>query len=182
MKAFVYPRSLRQLLIVLVLVFVCYLLFGGFEDERIGRYVEKKVIRELRLTGHEVTPGSHSVKKPINLKWAINRAGIVRNRRLIENLLENNVNSSILVILVQVHSRVGYLKALIDSLAATRHVSDTLLIFSHDVYDIEINRLVDSIHFAATIQIFYPYSMQLYPFRFPGQHACDCPKNMKKAE
>ena len=31
-----------------------------------------------------------------------------------------------------------------------------------------------------TMQIFYPYSMQLYPHQFPGADPHDCPKNMSK--
>ena len=33
-----------------------------------------------------------------------------------------------------------------------------------------------------TLQIFYPYSIQLYPNEFPGQDPKDCPKTVEKAE
>jgi hypothetical protein len=87
-----------------------------------------------------------------------------------------------IVILVQVHSRLSYLRELIGSLNRTRFIEKTLVIFSHDVYDPQMNRLVDSIEFCATLQIFYPYSLQLYPNQFPGDHPNDCPKNVKKNE
>ena len=32
------------------------------------------------------------------------------------------------------------------------------------------------------MQIFYPYSIQKYPNKFPGQDSNDCPKSIKKEE
>ena len=42
----------------------------------------------------------------------------------------------------QVHNREAYLRQLISSLSAARHIENTLLVFSHDVWDEEINTLV----------------------------------------
>ena len=44
--------------------------------------------------------------------------------------------------LVQVHNREGYLRQLVNSLSAARHIENTLLVFSHDVWDEQINTLV----------------------------------------
>lgn len=141
------------------------------------------------------------------LKILINRRNshaFIRNRHFIENLLkqedikttnsrppkttDNTATTTIyptpefLVILVQIHSRISYLKELIASLNETRHIEHTLVIFSHDIYDPEMNMLVEAIDFCATLQIFYPYSMQLSRNRFPGKDVNDCPKNVKKSQ
>ncbi|XP_026677949.1 alpha-1,6-mannosyl-glycoprotein 2-beta-N-acetylglucosaminyltransferase [Diaphorina citri] len=85
-----------------------------------------------------------------------------------------------LVIIVQVHTRLRYLRHLIISLAQARDISSVLLIMSHDHWDEEVNDLVQSIDFCKVMQIFYPYSIQTHPDTFPGESANDCPRNMKK--
>ena len=94
----------------------------------------------------------------------------IRNQHFISNLLklqkEQEANESInlvnvsneksvyratkfLVILIQVHSRLNYLKELIQSLKETRHIEDALVIFSHDLFNSEINDLINTIDFCA---------------------------------
>lgn len=51
------------------------------------------------------------------------------------------------VLLVQVHTRVVYLKKFIEMLRAVQTINQTLLIFSHDFIDAEINDLVTNINF-----------------------------------
>ncbi|CAG9828650.1 unnamed protein product [Diabrotica balteata] len=104
-----------------------------------------------------------------------NRQQIVYN----ENIFDPLQNDSI-VILVQIHDRITYLRHLIVSLAQAPGISQTLLIFSHDYYDEEMNNLVKSIDFCKVIQIFYPYSIQTHPYEFPGEDPGDCPRNIKK--
>lgn len=55
--------------------------------------------------------------------------------------------------LFQVHRRITYLRHLIVSLAQARDISKTLLIFSHDFYDEEINDLVQSVDFCKVLQV-----------------------------
>lgn len=64
-----------------------------------------------------------------------------------------------LVILIQVHSRLNYLKELINSLRDTKYIDQTLVIFSHDIYDEEMNTLVKSINFCA-VRILYLYNLE----------------------
>ena len=71
------------------------------------------------------------------------------------------------------------------------------MVFSHDVWDTEINTLVRSVHsqlslslslshfcpsfrsikFCRVIQIFFPHSLQTNQERFPGHSASDCRKD-----
>jgi alpha-1,6-mannosyl-glycoprotein beta-1,2-N-acetylglucosaminyltransferase len=90
-------------------------------------------------------------------------------------------NDSIIIV-IQVHKRAAYLRHLIDSLGRAKHISKTLLIFSHDFYDEEINELVQSIDFCRVMQIFYPFSIQTHPNEFPGTSAFDCRRDMKKED
>lgn len=81
------------------------------------------------------------------------------------------------IILIQVHNRSNYLAQTIHSLSAVQGIDRALLIFSHDVFSVPINRLVQNIQFAATVQIFFPFSNQIYFNQFPGPSPNDCPRN-----
>jgi len=83
------------------------------------------------------------------------------------------------VIIIQVHNRESYLRQLITSLSAARHIEKTLLVFSHDVWDDQINTLVRGIEFSLVVQMFYPFSLQTHPHSFPGESAKDCPRDAK---
>ncbi|XP_059475133.1 alpha-1,6-mannosyl-glycoprotein 2-beta-N-acetylglucosaminyltransferase isoform X2 [Neocloeon triangulifer] len=87
-----------------------------------------------------------------------------------------------LVIVVQVHTRITYLRHLIVSLAQAKGIENVLLVISHDFFDPEINELVHSIDFCKVMQIFYPYSIQTHPKEFPGESLSDCPRNIKKEQ
>ncbi|XP_065341868.1 alpha-1,6-mannosyl-glycoprotein 2-beta-N-acetylglucosaminyltransferase isoform X1 [Cloeon dipterum] len=87
-----------------------------------------------------------------------------------------------LVIVIQVHARITYLRHLLVSLAQARGIENVLLIISHDFFDPEINELVHSIDFCKVMQIFYPYSIQTHPNEFPGESLGDCPRNIKKEQ
>lgn len=90
-------------------------------------------------------------------------------------------NDSIIIV-VQVHKRIYYLRHLIVSLAQAKDISKALLIFSHDFYDEEINELVQSIDFCKVMQIFYPHSIQVHENTFPGTDPKDCKRDMKKEQ
>lgn len=90
-------------------------------------------------------------------------------------------NDSVIIV-VQVHKRITYLRHLIVSLAQARDISKALLIFSHDFYDDEIIQLVQSIDFCKVMQIFYPFSIQTHPHEFPGTDPRDCKRDMKKEQ
>lgn len=86
------------------------------------------------------------------------------------------------VIVIQVHSRVEYLSLLVESLSRVPQIDNCLMIFSHDIYNAGLNEAIQSIDFARVMQIFYPYSIQLNPNRFPGQSPDDCPRDTNPAQ
>ncbi|XKL59792.1 hypothetical protein PGB90_000808 [Kerria lacca] len=87
-----------------------------------------------------------------------------------------------LVIIVQVHNRLMYLRHIIISLAQAEGIENSLLVFSHDYYDEDINDLVQNIDFCKVMQIFYPYSIQTHLNQFPGESPNDCPRNINIKE
>ncbi|XP_031625015.1 alpha-1,6-mannosyl-glycoprotein 2-beta-N-acetylglucosaminyltransferase-like isoform X2 [Contarinia nasturtii] len=96
-----------------------------------------------------------------------------------EDLFGPLANDSVIIV-IQVHTRVEYLRHLIVSLAQAKDISKTLVIFSHDYYDENINDLVQTIDFCKVLQIFYPYSIQTHEHEFPGEDPNDCPRNLKR--
>ncbi|XP_017889766.1 alpha-1,6-mannosyl-glycoprotein 2-beta-N-acetylglucosaminyltransferase isoform X2 [Ceratina calcarata] len=86
------------------------------------------------------------------------------------------------VIVIQVHTRLTYLRHLIVSLAQAKGIEQTLLVFSHDVWHPDINYLVQSVDFCRVMQIFYPHSIQSHPRSFPGEDPNDCPRNIRKEQ
>lgn len=104
------------------------------------------------------------------------------NQRILNHELFGPVTNETVLITIQVHNRITYLSHLIESLRTANAISEALLIFSHDVYDEAINRLVGSIDFCRVMQIFYPYSIQMYPHNFPGEDPEDCPRNATRLQ
>ena len=86
------------------------------------------------------------------------------------------------VVVIQVHNRGNYLQGLIHSLSITDGIEKALLIFSHDVYDDNINSIIAGIKFCRVMQIFYPFSLQVYPNSFPGTDPRDCPRDLSVDE
>lgn len=87
-----------------------------------------------------------------------------------------------IVLVVQVHNRAEYLKLLIDSLQKVKGIEKALIVFSHDIYHPPVNELIVNIKFCQVIQIYYPYTIQIFHNRFPGTDPNDCEEKMEKTE
>lgn len=87
-----------------------------------------------------------------------------------------------MVIAVQVHNRPAYLQLLIRSLEKVKNIEKALVIFSHDYFSREITETVNGITFCKVLQIYFPYSTQLYPSEFPGQDPRDCQRDASKQD
>ncbi|XP_068220359.1 alpha-1,6-mannosyl-glycoprotein 2-beta-N-acetylglucosaminyltransferase-like isoform X2 [Palaemon carinicauda] len=104
------------------------------------------------------------------------------NETVLNEELYGPVHADTIVIAVQVHNRLEYLRHLIVSLAQARDIDSVLLIFSHDFFDEDINQLITTIDFCKVMQIFYPHSLQTHPHSFPGESQGDCPRDTKPEE
>ncbi|NXA35696.1 MGAT2 acetylglucosaminyltransferase, partial [Eudromia elegans] len=85
------------------------------------------------------------------------------------------------VLVVQVHERAEHLRLLLASLRRAPGVENVLLVLSHDVWAAELNALAARVDFCAVLQVFFPFSMQLYPREFPGHDPRDCPRDVGRA-
>lgn len=90
------------------------------------------------------------------------------------------LSPSSIVIIIQVHDRSDYFSHLLNSMRRSRGIEDALLIVSHDYHSEEMNKLVESIDFCRVMQIFFPFSYQLYPNEFPGTDPKDCPRDIRR--
>ena len=91
-----------------------------------------------------------------SINLTINRTAINISREYVQRknreqfMYNSNLFSSTTtryILLVQMHTRVVYLKKFIEMLQKVETINQTLLIFSHDFIDPEINQLVTSITF-----------------------------------
>lgn len=109
----------------------------------------------------------------------------VNKREEIYNLNKFDLPVSLaqgILIVVQVHDRYMYLEYLLKTLKNTKYIENALVIFSHDFYSERINKMIRAIDFCPVMQIFYPFSIQLYPDVFPGLSPTDCQNNITKLE
>lgn len=153
-------------------------------------YVNRMVVSELHLNNNNfstttTTPPVYNssrgdVLNLTDIKVAVD--AINAEERVINLSQFGPLEADDVVIVVQVHTRVNYLQNLISSLRKAKDVEKVLLIFSHDVYDSEINAIVQAVDFCKVLQIFYPFSIQLHPNVFPGQDPKDCGRDTKRAE
>lgn len=161
-------KKLASLKIFCLIGFITIFLIYGSKKSSVVDRVDKLVETTLKTTTisakHEIDLGKVSLQ---NLEEQYNDYKDIRNSHLLlERLLNRNQStiSSFLVIVVQVHNRIDYLKYVVESLRNVKYIEETLLIFSHDYYSPEIDKIVDSIDFCATFRIFYPFSER------PNQH------------
>ena len=94
--------------------------------------------------------------KPVNLSVITNDTNIKYYRQYVKNkndeqfMYNNNLffaTATRYILLVQVHKRIVYLKKFIQMLQAVEAINQSLVIFSHDFIDSDINTLVTNIKF-----------------------------------
>lgn len=86
-----------------------------------------------------------------NLTQIQNEILRINKEQKIHNLYRYGLklNQESVVIIVQVHDRLEYLKILLDSLKEAKKIETSLLIISHDVYNEALTKLVRDIDFCA---------------------------------
>jgi len=107
-----------------------------------------------------------NLTKILNISSIINRTAIQYYRQYVERknreqfMYNQDLFSSTTtryILLVQVHTRVVYLKRFIEMLRSVQTINQTLLIFSHDFIDPQINILVTNITFVPVINVLYRF-------------------------
>ena len=110
----------------------------------------------------------------------INREQHIRSPNVTQSIATSEPPSAIIV--VQVHNRKHYLQHLINSLSQAKGIERSLIIFSHDLWDGEINQIIQNIDFAKSLQIFFPYAIQTHHNVFPNDSPNDCPTRIRKED
>ena len=181
-KFFVFAMKKRLCLTLIALLFFLQVMF--FYDKYFGNQVDIRLtnvsvtkIWEFKVMCHtekvyNIPILSEDIKRTNNEEKLINQ----------EIFGPVNLDKTPTIIVVQVHDRINHLRYLIKSLSIAKGINETLLIFSHDVWDEEINDLVKSIKFAKVLQIYYPFSIQTHENSFPGDSPNDCPSWATKQE
>lgn len=94
----------------------------------------------------------NSIRRNLNKFTTRDLLGLVvkvkNHQQLVTNLDRYKLNEFKTVIAVQVHERIHYLRLLIESLSKVKGIENCLLVFSHDLFDLEINKLVEEIRYA----------------------------------
>lgn len=133
--------------------------------------VENRTVRQVEISSKPIqdkqsSSATYSELNPVNPTESQLRNLIaqINTRQHVRNLdkfdLKSGQNS--VVVVVQVHSRIEYLKYLVDSLRNAGGIQNTLLIFSHDKWDSSINTLVRSIDFAPVSRHIYGLFFYFY--------------------
>lgn len=123
-----------------------------------------------------VDPGIGEYKSQVDqiLKLRM-RIKKINEAQRIQNLdLYAPVNENTVIIVIDVREKAGHFQELLNSFKEVAGISRSLLIFSHDFYDDYVHTLIQTIDFAKTIQIYYPYSTQMHPNIFPGEDKKFC--------
>ncbi len=105
-----------------------------FHQVKILNNTEREQI--IKTNNEQNIHNFHLIKQKLDREHSNNRDPFVANTEFKPPSIQ------FLVIVIQVHNRVSYLKELIESLRNTKHIEDALVIFSHDVYANEINDLI----------------------------------------
>ena len=74
-----------------------------------------------------------------------------------------SASADTVVIVVQVHNRPDYLRHLLDSMRKARFIEQALVIFSHDYYSPELNKIVETVDFCPVSVIEYIYTRNNFP-------------------
>lgn len=140
----------------------------------------KKKTPSRRGVSHDVDPQEMSlspeeiekIKKKLE---QLNEEQTIYNEETFGPILRNTT-----ILLVQVHNRLENLRYLVESMRNTRGINESLVIFSHDYWYPAMNDFVTNITEFRVMQMFFPFSIQLHPHKFPGRDPRDCSWNVNR--
>ncbi|XP_042229134.1 alpha-1,6-mannosyl-glycoprotein 2-beta-N-acetylglucosaminyltransferase-like isoform X2 [Homarus americanus] len=133
-----------------------------------------KAAAPRRGVSHEVDSTEVSLSKEAIIKIKV-QLKMDNNEQKVHNQDRYGpVHRNTSILLVQVHNRLGNLRYLVESMKAVRGIQEALVIFSHDLWDPAMNAFVRNITDFRVMQIFFPFSIQLHPFAYPGRDPRDC--------
>jgi hypothetical protein len=141
---------LKWIPLIIIVLFVWLHLKLNYNESNSDQTLNSNKLINYLNKSHTSDESVNRIKETIN---EINENQKVLNEEIYGPLKQNDI-----VIIVQVHNRVNYLSALIKSLEQTKHINEVLLVFSHDIYDNQINSIVNSIKFCKVSQTLFSFN------------------------
>lgn len=190
----VFRRKGRILLLALVLTAALLVWKWGNVSKRKVDSVKSKAANPLPAFSASAKPGLSPMLKQLDANATIVRSYTLdgmRKQALKLNLIQKMKNTEKFgdhraddpVIVIQAHDRPEMLKKLLYSLRYARGIESSTLVISRDKFSLEMDAVLDKdIDFCRYIEIFCPFSMQLYPDQFPGGDHNDCPRDLSKQQ
>lgn len=112
---------------------------------------------------------NYSSSSPLRLRELYDKLEKLNGAREVQNWEAfGPVQADTPVLAVRVGRDAERLQYLIVSLAQVDNIRSAIVIFSHSFYDESVNQLIEGITFCMVMQIYFPYSLQLFPNVFPG--------------
>lgn len=168
-------NSSNKLYIILSVLATCCILYKIYSRVVFYQNQRKQILfnfydADLENSSYEDSLQKKYTDRRQNARKIMKMKAIIKQVNMKQKIYNLHLSSNLFhIILIQVHSNGLLLRQLLTSLKAARSIEETLLIFSHDVFDNQINKVVHSVDFCKYMQIFYPYSVQLHPNVFPGR-------------
>lgn len=159
-------------ILIIILVIVLYKVNLDYNYEKIKSKFYKSAMKflEFEEQKYENTLQIDAIKKIIT---RCNQEEKILNRKMF-----GRMNPEFPVIVIFVDKYKANFKYLLASLQHVVGIANVLIIFSHSRFDENVNSLIKAIDFARVIQIYYPYSLQVHPDKFPGYQKGDCTPDM----
>eukprot|EP00062_Callorhinchus_milii_P007917 gi/632950061/ref/XP_007890513.1/ PREDICTED: alpha-1,6-mannosyl-glycoprotein 2-beta-N-acetylglucosaminyltransferase-like [Callorhinchus milii] len=181
MKFRVYKRKILILALVVCLLLLLIWNRLHWDTREVNTRFDAALMVEEKESG---TPKSSQELEslPYNNPLELRNAVYQNNLQLTVLNREKFHQQPELVLVVQVQGGTSNLRILIESLQQSPDIDRVLLIFSLEQLSHDITHLIQRVDFCQVLQIFFPYSLQLYPLEFPGQDPQDCPRDISKEE
>ncbi|CAH0407324.1 unnamed protein product [Chilo suppressalis] len=165
-------KKLRNTFLVLILLFLLIVYQSKkMHNQRVAMQIPNNALKYILFEKSKGRP-----KDIIQLRTIVSH----HNKKI--NILNSDnfgpITNNTIVFAITVDKFSINLQFLIVSLSQIRGIHQVLLVFSHSIYDEDINKLIGTIDFCRVLQIYYPYSLQMYPDEFPGYSLQDCPHDM----
>lgn len=152
-SSFVIGRFMLCSVILYALIFIMYPwmtknteILNIFSQNAI-KYIQFEEISTTRLSKAEINHLLHDHNREANI-LNLDKFGPIKNDTT--------------VIVFQIRRFSQSFKYVLASLCDLNGIQEALIIFSHLHFDVNMNRLIQSIEFCRVLQIFYPYSLQIF--------------------
>lgn len=140
-------RSILFWLFAMIMIKLTTLFYYDLQEHSIDStslalpYEDKRILRDANTTIMSISINRTAIQLYREFVQQKNDEQLMWNKHMFSS------EKTRYILLVQVHTRFVYLKKFIEMLKNVQMINQTLLIFSHDFIDPEINQLITNIDF-----------------------------------